>query len=242
MANEVATTNYPICGIYMIINNLNGKQYVGQSIDIVRRYMQHLQPKSKGTPEFHKEIQTMGKDNFVCIILEECEKSELNEREEHYIRFFKPEYNKSLGQGQKGLTASAETRRKQSDNAKQRWDNYDDATKRNVLKKLNSNHRTGYHLSEETKDKIRQAHSGKKRSEESRKKQSETMKDRYKSGLKVAVNKLYKPIICTTTGEHFPSLKAAAEHFGLYSPDITAVLKGRQKTAHGLHFIYERSE
>lgn len=224
----------------MITNNLNGKQYIGQSKDIVRRFLQHLQPRSKGTPEFHKEIQKMGKENFVCIILEECDESELNEREEYYIRFFEPEYNKSLGQGQKGIIVSEKTRKKISEKAKQRWENYDSETKKKVLERLNSNPRYGYHLSDETKEKIRQKHIGKTRIEESRKKQSETMKQRYKDGLKVCVEKLYKPVICTTTGERFPSLKAAAEHYGLYSPDITAVLKGRQKTTHGLAFVYER--
>lgn len=233
---------FPICGIYMIINNLNGKQYIGQSRNIVRRYLQHLQPRSKGTPEFHKEIQQMGKDNFVCIILEECSEEKLNEREEYYIRFFEPEYNKSLGQGQKGIIASEETRKKLSKSAKKRWNNYDPETKIKVLNTLNSNHKVGYHLSEETKDKIRQKQLGHKRSEESRKKQSETMKRRYQNSLKVSVEPLYKPIICTTTGESFPSLKAAATQYGLYSADITAVLKGRQKTTHGLHFIYGGKE
>lgn len=30
-----------ICGIYKITNNLNGKSYIGYSIDIQRRWSQH---------------------------------------------------------------------------------------------------------------------------------------------------------------------------------------------------------
>ena len=34
-----------ICGIYKITNNLNGKSYIGYSIDIQRRWSQHKKMK-----------------------------------------------------------------------------------------------------------------------------------------------------------------------------------------------------
>lgn len=40
------------CGIYKITNNINGKIYIGQSIDIERRFKQHL--KKSNTPDKQK--------------------------------------------------------------------------------------------------------------------------------------------------------------------------------------------
>lgn len=50
-------------------------------------------------------------------------------------------------------------------------------------------------------------------------------------------NKL-RPIICTTTGEAFPSIVAAAEKLQIRSTSIGAVLKGRQNVTKNLSFRY----
>lgn len=41
----------PICGIYKIANKVNGKCYIGQSINIKRRWREHL--KAYKTPDYH---------------------------------------------------------------------------------------------------------------------------------------------------------------------------------------------
>lgn len=85
-------------GIYLITNLINGKVYVGQSVDIHRRYTEHLrsgQPdkyamkneRDINTP-IHKAMQKYGVDNFALTILEECLKEELNDKEKYWIKYY----------------------------------------------------------------------------------------------------------------------------------------------------------
>lgn len=73
------------CGIYCITNNINGKQYVGQSIHIEKRFKEHCQ-KCRGLT-IDKAIQKYGEDNFEFKILEVCsmDSDVLNEKEVWWI-------------------------------------------------------------------------------------------------------------------------------------------------------------
>ena len=83
-------------GIYLITNKINGKIYIGQSIDIHRRYSEH---KRSGQPEkyshkgerdlnspIHLAMQKYGVENFTLSILEECSKEQLNEKQKYWIK------------------------------------------------------------------------------------------------------------------------------------------------------------
>jgi group I intron endonuclease len=68
-----------ICGIYKIENLINGKIYIGQSIEIEQRWKKHL----AASDDFliHKALRKYGKENFSFTILEECDLLKLDERE-----------------------------------------------------------------------------------------------------------------------------------------------------------------
>lgn len=88
-------------GIYKITNNLNNKSYIGQSIHIEKRWEEHLYKSSKSSL-IQYVIYKYGKENFTFEILEECEQSKLNEREQYWIKFynsFENGYNLTLGGG-----------------------------------------------------------------------------------------------------------------------------------------------
>ena len=74
------------CGIYKIENLINGKVYIGQSIEIERRWQKHL----NANDDFliHKALRKYGKKNFSFTILEECKQSELDQREQYWINSF----------------------------------------------------------------------------------------------------------------------------------------------------------
>lgn len=72
-------------GIYLITNKINGRHYVGQSIDIARRWRQHREIAHCGQAPLYKAIQKYGIENFDFCILEECSKEELNDKEIQYI-------------------------------------------------------------------------------------------------------------------------------------------------------------
>lgn len=59
----------PICGVYQIKNKINGKIYIGQSIDIERRWEQHRY--GKGSLILKNAIKKYGLGKFEFSILEE---------------------------------------------------------------------------------------------------------------------------------------------------------------------------
>lgn len=72
------------CGIYKITNTIDGKCYIGQSIHIEYRWIQHCS--SNYDSVIHRAIEKYGKSNFTFQILEECNKESLDEREQYWIK------------------------------------------------------------------------------------------------------------------------------------------------------------
>jgi group I intron endonuclease len=64
-------SNEPIIGIYQIKNNINGKIYIGKSIDIERRWCQHKYGKTKNVISL--AISKYGITNFEFSIIEKVE-------------------------------------------------------------------------------------------------------------------------------------------------------------------------
>lgn len=93
------------CGIYMITNIKNNKKYIGQSIDIERRWIQHnknthLSNSRAYNTSITQAIREWGIENFQFQILEICDKSLLSEKEIYYIELydtFVNGYNMTLG-------------------------------------------------------------------------------------------------------------------------------------------------
>lgn len=88
-----------IQGIYRIYNKLNNKSYIGRSIDIERRWKEHIG--TKGSVLLHQDIKNFGIENFTFEILELChDKEEMILKEEYWIQFydsFKNGYNQNSG-------------------------------------------------------------------------------------------------------------------------------------------------
>ena len=75
-------------GIYLITNSLNGKKYVGQSIDIQRRFKEHQSnSRYKLGREIDIAIKEYGKENFTYEVLEECSKEMLDKKEILFLYF-----------------------------------------------------------------------------------------------------------------------------------------------------------
>ena len=93
------------CGIYKITNKLNGKIYIGQSVDIKKRWREHifsslhLENKDHNSP-IHLALAKYGKDNFTIEQIEEVENDFLGEREMYWIHYYDSYnngYNATLG-------------------------------------------------------------------------------------------------------------------------------------------------
>lgn len=72
-------------GIYKIISPTD-KIYIGQSVDIERRWLEHKS--STDSPKLHNSLKKHGFENHTFEILEECETSLLNEKERYYQDFY----------------------------------------------------------------------------------------------------------------------------------------------------------
>lgn len=84
-----------IIGIYKIENKINGKIYIGQSVDIKRRIRTHKYHAYNAKDEktynlyLYVAMRKYGKENFTYTIIEQCEKELLDEREKYWIRHYK---------------------------------------------------------------------------------------------------------------------------------------------------------
>ena len=180
------------CGIYMIQNIVNSKIYIGQAVDIERRWGEH-KCELRSNHHINKHLQNAwnkyGDSNFEFTVICECDESQLNTKEIDYIaklKTYDPDfgYNKTYGgeggrhteetrkkisESHKGLTHSEESKRKISEANKGR-------TPTEETRKKLSESSKGKILSSETKEKIRESLKGKPRPEETRMKISESHK------------------------------------------------------------------
>lgn len=89
------------CGIYKITNLINNKVYIGQSVDIEERWKHHRSninttDTKKRNLYIYQAMRKYGIENFEFSILEECDKSLLNEKEEYWIEYYHS-HNKEFG-------------------------------------------------------------------------------------------------------------------------------------------------
>jgi group I intron endonuclease len=85
--------------IYRIINKLNGRSYIGQTVQLRRRWLGHIRSSNSGDTVIGKAIKKYGLDSFEFIVLEEAEsQEELDRLECYYISL----YNTNLSKGGSG--------------------------------------------------------------------------------------------------------------------------------------------
>lgn len=91
-------------GIYKLTSLINGKCYIGKSVDVKKRIADHFKSvvgiKSIADQAVHHAILKEGFWNWQIEVITYCDKDKLNELEKYYIEFFKAQefgYNKTGG-------------------------------------------------------------------------------------------------------------------------------------------------
>lgn len=93
-----------ITGIYKITNQLNGIYYIGQAVDVAKRWKDHakcgLGIDAPASNKMYAAMQQDGLENFTWELLEKCSSAELNEKEKFYIELYQAKeygYNSTKG-------------------------------------------------------------------------------------------------------------------------------------------------
>ena len=185
--------------IYVFTNKINGKQYVGQTINIEERYKQHRKDAKNENKNsiFYRAIRKYGFDNFEFKVVEtDIDISKIHEREKFWIKELNTKspngYNLTDGgEGTFGYRHTEEAKKKMSElkkGMKLSPEQIERLRRGNIGRKLSEEHKkilveavkkanTGRKLTEEHKKRLAEYNRGRKHSEESKKKMSESQKN-----------------------------------------------------------------
>lgn len=190
-----------IIGIYKITSP-SKKIYIGQSIDIIKRWRSYRNLSCSCQPLLYNSLKKYGANKHKFEILCQCSREELNGLEKYYVDLFNTwdtDYGLNLrdGGGQSaslsestrekmrlnsiGRKASEETRQKFSEKMKgntyRRGKKMSEEYVENLRKRMKGNTYTlGYKHSEETLKKMSAANMGRKISDETKRKISDAQK------------------------------------------------------------------
>jgi group I intron endonuclease len=123
MKKAILKENKGKAGIYMLTSKLTCDIYVGQSIDLRKRFMKYFSLSyinSRKELIISRALIKYGYSNFSVTILEYCNESDLDVKEQYYFDKLNPQYNiqKIAGGSSKGLKLSEETKSKISKSLK----------------------------------------------------------------------------------------------------------------------------
>ena len=204
-------------GIYKITSP-NGRIYIGQAINIERRFKEYKNiKKSKLQIKLNRSFNKYGIENHIFEIAEQCNKKELNNRERHYQDFYNVISKKGLNCV---LTKSDDRSGKLSEETKLKISlanlgkikseesrllmgvkNKGKVASEETRLKMSRN-RKGKKLSREHCENISKGQLGKKLSEEHKLKLSNAKKGKFQKGLSVHARK----IINIETGKIYNSI------------------------------------
>ena len=88
-------------GIYLIRNKINGHCYIGQSMDIARRWRSHRNSaENNENSPLYRAMRKYGTKNFKIYEIDRCDYFSLPEREKYWISFYNTYKNKKNGYNQ----------------------------------------------------------------------------------------------------------------------------------------------
>ena len=91
LIGRVFGTSKP-CGIYKITNQLNGMTYVGQAVNVPERWRTHIKrgigAEAGGRNKLYPAMLSFGIENFTFELVEECDRNQLDEREDFWQDYF----------------------------------------------------------------------------------------------------------------------------------------------------------
>ena len=232
--------------IYKIVNKINNKVYIGQTImkkgfygryqytgksDIERVYRYHKKRKDKNKSYSQHLINSIEKYGFnsfeVCVLLDVAfSNEELNIKEQCWISIFNSlnnGYNKNLGGFNRGSYYITEQHKINIGKAKRGFKHSDETKKR--LSEVN----LGKHHSDETKRKMSISKTGFKHTEE------------FKNNIKkrrIIQPTNHRKVVCLETKEVFISVAESSRQKNCSRTGISNCLRGTTRKCGGYHWMY----
>lgn len=82
-----------VCGVYKITDQITQEVYIGQSVDVAKRWSDHIKSGIGATPTgsgnlLYSAINRDGVENFTFELLETCTPEQLNEKEKYFINIY----------------------------------------------------------------------------------------------------------------------------------------------------------
>ena len=225
LLNDEEFIDLKLIGIYKIINPKN-KIYIGQSVNIEKRFTTYKSLSCKGQIKIYNSLNKYGVENHIFEIIEECDINDLNIRERYWqdyydvlnqekglncilnesdklLKILSLDTKNKISESHKGKIISEETKLKISNSTKGRIltkEHCEKISKSNKGKKCPWN--TGRPTTEEAKLKISLANKGKKR--------SEIVLEKMKIMAQLGNNSNSKKVICTKTDKIWDSITECA--------------------------------
>jgi group I intron endonuclease len=182
------------CGIYQIINTVNGKIYIGSSCDIEHRWLAHrsgLRRFSHRNKYLQRAWNQHKESNFKLQILEICSLEDLIVIEQYYLDWLEPFRDRGYNLAQdaqapsrgkppsnKGKPMNEEQKKKISIALKGKPSTRKGIPQTEKIKQQISTTLQGHFVSQETREKIRLSKIGIRQTEEAKKKKSLALKGR----------------------------------------------------------------
>ena len=253
-------TNDALCGIYKITNIVNGKVYIGQSINIKLRWKDHintLNRKDSHSILLQRAWDKYKEENFTFEILELCSEDMLDEIETKYIELYDAQNNgyniepggnsnkhlsddtkQKIREARLGRRHTEETCKKMSESRMGKNNgmygrNHTEESKQKISKAKKG--KPGHPCSEKQKEAARRANTGKIVSEETRKKMSEAKKGN------IPIHKNLNSVYCVELNKVFENPSYAGKELKISSSNIIQCCEGKRKTCGGYHWVYVSS-
>lgn len=235
---DIKNSEYNISAVYCIINNVNGKRYVGQTQNLRIRFNGYMN--GRFNPHLTHAVKKYGIENFEVVILEKVPVDRLDEREQYWMDFYDvvhSGYNICPIVGTaRGIKRSEKTceklRKAATGNKRALGHKHSKETCKKISKAAMGHTRfLGRKHTDETRKKMSEVHKGRKVSSETRKKLS-------KVAIKKSVVQLYK-FLNVIIGI-FESAAEAARKTGISKSSISECCKKSRncKSAGGFRWKY----
>jgi len=229
-------------GIYLITNLINNKVYIGSSVRIQRRWIEHrfdLKHQKHQNRHLQRAWNKYGKENFAFEIIELCDKSELSSRESYWADLFNA-HNRDKGYNIRGVGENQfvadETKKKISaaNTGKKRTDE-----QKACLSKINrERYASGWRPSAESVKRQADKRRGQKHTEETKAYISKVLRGKNKNRRAVTMMDMDGNYL-----QEFGSMADAARFLGIMNKafsysSLNLATQGKRKQAYGYKCKY----